>query len=106
MIKNKENISNLHKIWKRSNYELYLTKVGSNKREDKIFNNFLEKNKLKNSLIISDKNSKSNIIKSARNIPNLKIVDQIGANAYDLLKYKNVIFTTSSIKLFQDRIIK
>ena len=42
IIKNKENISNLHKIWKRSNYELYLTKVGSNKREDKTFNNFLE----------------------------------------------------------------
>ena len=75
-------------------------------KKTKTFNNFLEKNKLKNSLIISDKNSKSNIIKSARNIPNLKIVDQIGTNTYDLLKYKNVIFTTSSIKLFQDRIIK
>ena len=75
-------------------------------KKTKTFNNFLEKNKLKNSLIISDKNSKSNIIKSARNIPNLKIVDQIGANAYDLLKYKNVIFTASSIKLFQDRITK
>jgi len=75
-------------------------------KKTKVFNNFLEKNKLKNSLIISDKNSKSNIIKSARNIPNLKIIDQIGANAYDLLKYKNVIFTTSSIKLFQDRIEK
>ncbi len=33
-------------------------------------------------------------------------VDQMGANAYDLLKYKNVIFTTSSIKSFQDRITK
>ena len=75
-------------------------------KKTKVFNNFLEKNKLKNSLIISDKNSKSNIIKSARNIPNLKIVDQIGTNTYDLLKYKNVIFTTSSIKLFQDRISK
>ena len=72
----------------------------------KIFNNFLEKNKLKNSLIISDKTSITNIIKSTRNIPNLKIVDQMGANAYDLLKYKNVIFTTSSIKSFQDRITK
>ena len=75
-------------------------------KKTKTFNNFLEKNKFKNSLIISDKNSKSNIIKSARNIPNLKIVDQIGTNTYDLLKYKNVIFTTSSIKLFQDRIEK
>jgi len=75
-------------------------------KKTKLFNNFLEKNKLKNSLIISDKNSKSKIIKSARNIPNLKIIDQEGTNAYDILKYKNIIFTTSSIKLFQDRIIK
>ena len=75
-------------------------------KKTKVLNNFLEKHKLKNSIIISDKDSKSNIIKSARNIPNLKIVDQIGTNAYDLLKYKNVIFTTSSIKLFQDRIAK
>ena len=75
-------------------------------KKTKILNNFLEKHKLKNSLIISDKDSKSNIIKSARNIPNLKIVDQLGTNAYDLLKYKNVIFTTTSIKMFQDRISK
>ena len=75
-------------------------------KKTKLFNNFLKKNKLSNSLIISDKNSKSKIIKSARNIPNLKIIDQEGTNAYDLLKYKNVIFTTSSIKMFQDRISK
>jgi len=72
----------------------------------KLFNNFLEKNKLKNSLIISDENSKSKIIKSARNIPNLKIINQEGANVYDLLKYKNVIFTITSIKSLQDRLSK
>ena len=72
----------------------------------KFFNSFLEKNKLKNSLFISDKNSKSKIIKSARNIPNLKIIEQEGANVYDLLKYKNVIFTTSSIKSLQERLLK
>ena len=71
-----------------------------------LFNQFLEKNKLKNSLLISDKNSKIKIMKSARNIPDLKIIDQVGTNAYDLLKYKNVIFTTSSIKSFQDRVSK
>jgi large subunit ribosomal protein L4 len=75
-------------------------------KKTKSFNNFLIKNNLKNSLIISDKDSISKIIKSARNIPLIKIIDQAGANAYDLLKYKNVIFTTSSIKLFQDRISK
>ena len=75
-------------------------------KKTKLFNNFLERLKLKNSLIISDKNSTTKIIKSARNIPNLKIIDQVGANAYDLLKYKNVIFTASSIKSFQDRVSK
>ena len=75
-------------------------------KKTKLFNKFLEKNKLSNSLIISDKNSKSKIIRSARNIPNLKIIDQEGTNVYDLLKYKNVVFTTSSIKSFQDRLSK
>ena len=72
----------------------------------KEFNNFLIQNKLGNSLIISDKISKSNIIKSARNIPNLKIIEQEGTNVYDLLKYKNVIFTTTSIKSLQERLSK
>ena len=72
----------------------------------KLFNKFLEKNKLKNSLIISDKDSKLKIAKSARNIPNLKIIDQEGTNVYDLLKYKNVIFTITSIKTLQDRLSK
>ena len=72
----------------------------------KLFNQFLEKNKLKNSLIIIDKNSKIKIIKSARNIPNLKIIEQEGVNIYDLLKYKNVIFTITSIKILQDRLTK
>ncbi len=75
-------------------------------KKTKLFNNFLEKMKLKNSIIISDKNSKKKIIKSARNIANLKIIEQEGANAYDILKYKNVIFTISSIKSFQDRVTK
>jgi len=75
-------------------------------KKTKLFNNFLVKMKLKNSIIISDKNSKTKIIKSARNIPNIKIIEQEGTNAYDLLKYKNVIFTASSIKSFQERVSK
>ena len=73
-------------------------------KKTKIFNQFLEKNKLANSLLISDKDSKLKIIKSARNIPNLKIISQEGTNVLDLLKYKNVIFTTSSIKSLQNRL--
>ena len=72
----------------------------------KIFNNFLIKNKLSNSLIVLDKDSKKKVIKSARNIPNLKIIEQEGTNVYDLLKYKNVLFTISSIKSLQERLSK
>ena len=75
-------------------------------KKTKEFSAFIRKNKLANSLIISDKSSKSKIMKSARNIPNLKIIEQEGTNVYDLLKYKNVIFTTTSIKILQDRLSK
>ena len=75
-------------------------------KKTKIFNQFLEKNNLFNSLIISDKTSKNNITKSTRNIPLLKIIESEGTNVYDLLKYKNVIFTKSSLKSFQERISK
>ena len=75
-------------------------------KKTKIFNTFLKKNNLENSLFITDKDSKTKIFKSARNIPDLKVISQDGANVYDILKYKNVIFTTSSIKTFQERLIK
>ena len=90
---------------KNKNNSLFVVKdFTSEIKKTKTFNIFLEKNKLLNSLLITDKNSKSKILKSARNIPNFKIIEQEGANAYDLLKYKNVIFTTSSIKSLQQRI--
>ena len=75
-------------------------------KKTKIFNNFLEKNKLQNTLLIADKDSKVKILKSVRNIPNIKLIEQEKANVYDLLKYKNVLFTTSSIKNLQERLSK
>ena len=72
----------------------------------KQFNQFLIKNNLRNSLFISDKNSKLKILKSSRNIPNIKIIEQEGTNIYDLLKYKNVVFTITSIKSLQERLSK
>ena len=73
-------------------------------KKTKEFNNFLIKYKLVNSLIISDEKSREKIIKSTKNIPNLKIIDQKGTNVYDLLKYKNVVFTTTSIKSLEERL--
>ncbi len=74
-------------------------------KKTKDFNNFLEKNKLSNALIISDKDSLKNINRSARNIKNIKIIKDDGANVYDLFKYKNVIITSSSAKKIQGRIL-
>ena len=75
-------------------------------KKKKIFNTFLDKNNLKNILLVADENSKNKIIKSVRNIPNLKLIDQNGTNVYDLIKYKNVLFTISSIKNLQERLSK
>ena len=74
-------------------------------KKTKEFNKFLINNKLLNVLIVSDKISEKNINKSARNIKNVKIVNDMGANIYDLLKFKNVIITSSSIKNIENRIL-
>jgi len=74
-------------------------------KKTKEFNKFLEKNKLLNVLIISDNDSIKNINKSARNIKNVKLIKDEGANIYDMFKYKNVIITSSSAKKIQERIL-
>ena len=74
-------------------------------RKTKEFNIFLEKNKLVNTLIISDSDTMKNINKSARNIKNIKLIKDEGTNIYDLFKYKNVIITSSSAKKIQDRVL-
>ena len=75
-----------------------------NINKTKIFNNFLVKNNLENVLIISDKETEKNIYKSVRNIPNVKLINDEGTNVYDLIKFKNVLFTTSSIKNIEQRL--
>jgi large subunit ribosomal protein L4 len=82
-----------------------LADVKKEVKKTKEFNNFLEKNKLDNALIISDSDSMKNINKSARNIKNIKLIKDEGTNIYDLFKYKNVIITSSSAKKIQDRIL-
>ena len=64
----------------------------------KEMNEVLKKFDASNSIIIVDKKSKENIYKSARNIPNIKITDINHFSAFDLTKYKKIIFTETSIK--------
>ena len=69
----------------------------------KEMNNILIKFEAINSIIIADKKSKNNIYKSIRNIPNVKITDVNHFSAYDLAKFKKIIFTESSIKELEKR---
>ena len=90
---------------KKINNELFIfDDVKKEIKKTKIFNTFLNKNKISNVLIVSDKETEKNIIKSVRNLPDVKLINESGANVYDLVKYKNVLFTTSSIKNIQERL--
>ena len=62
-----------------------------------------KKFEITHSLIILDKNSKEKIEKSIRNIPNIKVTDINHFSAYDLVKFKKVIFTESSVKDLEKR---
>ncbi|MDC3127683.1 50S ribosomal protein L4 [Candidatus Pelagibacter bacterium] len=91
---------------KNSDKKLHiLADVKKEIKKTKEFNKFLLNNKLENVLIISDIGSLKNINKSARNIKNVKLINEIGANIYDLLKYKNIIMTSTSVKNIQNRIL-
>ena len=90
---------------KKLNNELFIfDDVKKEIKKTKIFNTFLSKNKISNVLIVSDKETEKNIIKSVRNLPDVKLINESGTNVYDLVKYKNVLFTTSSIKNIQERL--
>ena len=63
----------------------------------------IKKFEITNSLIILDKNSKNKIEKSVRNIPNLKVTDVNHFSSFDIVKFKKIVFTESSIKELEKR---
>ena len=72
-------------------------------QKTKEMNKILIKFEAKSSIIIADIKSRNNIIKSIRNIPNVKITDVNHFSAYDLAKFKKIIFTETSIKELEKR---
>jgi len=72
-------------------------------KKTKEMNTLLNKFKAKNSLIILDKNSKDKIIKSARNIATIKVTDVNHFSAFDIIKFKKIIFTETAIKELEKR---
>ena len=58
-----------------------------------------------NSLVVLDKSSKDLIEKSLRNIPNIKVTDVNHFSSFDLIKYKKIVFTESSVKELEKRYV-
>ena len=60
--------------------------------------NYMVKQNAKNALVVADKNSINNIKLSVQNIPNVKLTDINHFSAFDVAKFKKIIFTETSVK--------
>ena len=74
-------------------------------KKTKDMNLIIKKFELSNSIIILDKASKEKIEKSIRNIPNVKVTDVNHFSAFDIVKFKKVVFTESSVKELEKRYV-
>ena len=82
---------------------LILNDFTSEIKKTKEMNSIIQKLEITHSLIILDKNSKEKVEKSMRNIPNVKVTDINHFSAFDIIKFKKVVFTESSIKELEKR---
>ena len=88
---------------KKNNDLIIFSDFNSEIKKTKEMSNILKKFKILNSLIILDKSSKDKIEKSIRNIPNIKVTDINHFSAFDIIKFKKVVFTESSVKELEKR---
>ena len=82
---------------------LVLNDFNNEIKKTKEMSSILKKFEILNSLIILDKTSKEKIEKSIRNIPNIKVTDINHFSAFDIIKFKKIVFTESSIKELEKR---
>ena len=98
--KNEKNLSVASLITEKNNNKnlLILNDFSSEIKKTKEMNTIIQKLDITNSLIILDNNSKEKVEKSARNIPNVKVTDVNHFSSYDIIKFKKIVFTESSVK--------
>ena len=82
---------------------LIFNDFGSEIKKTKEMNLIIKKFEITNSLIVLDKLSKEKIEKSVRNIPNVKVTDINHFSAFDIIKFKKVVFTEGSVKELEKR---
>ncbi len=84
---------------------IVLSDFNSEIKKTKEMFNILKKLEISNSLIILDKSSKDKVEKSIRNIPNIKVTDVNHFSAFDVVKFKKIVFTESSVKELEKRYV-
>ena len=87
----------------KSNNVIIFDDFGKKIEKTKEMFELLKKFDANNSLLIVDTKSKENILRSTKNIPNVKLTDADHFSAFDLVKYKKIIFTESSVKELEKR---
>ena len=99
----KQSIASLISEKIKSKNLLIFNDFGSEIKKTKEMSLILKKFEILNSLIILDKLSKSKIEKSIRNIPNIKVTDINHFSAFDIIKFKKIVLTESSVKELEKR---
>ena len=99
----KLSISSLISEKNKINNLLIFTDFKKEIKKTKEMNLILNKFDATNSLFILDKTSKEKIYRSLKNIPNIKVTDVNHFSAFDIVKFKKIIFTESSIKELEKR---
>ena len=89
----------------KHNNLVILSDFNSEIKKTKEMFNILKKFEISNSLIILDKSSKNKVEKSIRNIKDIKVTDVNHFSAFDLVKFKKIVFTESSVKELEKRYI-
>ena len=99
----KQSIASLISEKTKNKNLLVLNDFNNQIKKTKEMNLILKKFEITNSLIILDKSSKEKVEKSIRNIPNIKVTDINHFSAFDIIKFKKVVFTESSVKELEKR---
>ena len=99
----KQSIASLISDKVQNNNLLVFNDFSSEIKKTKEMDIILKKFQITNSIIILDKTSKEKIEKSIRNIPNIKVTDINHFSAFDIVKFKKVVFTETSIKELEKR---
>ena len=103
--KNEKKLSVASLITEKNNNKnlLILNDFDTEIKKTKEMNAIIQKLEITHSLIILDKLSKEKVEKSARNIPNVKVTDVNHFSSYDIIKFKKIVFTESSVKELEKR---